>query len=172
MLAEGEPVGDEPIPVLLAGEGTDCLCESLEVFAGHGGEPTRSPALGQGLGRGGRSGQPRKVMSQLPLSRQSVTASDTLSSMSQVSTLSDMSESMLSRRSSMASRRALTGVLDWVSSSSARALGGMVARASLTASRTMGTRASLRAVARASVRRRVMVSCMVVWWCWVGWVSL
>ncbi len=34
-LAVGEPVGNKPVPVLLAGQAGDCLGESLEVSAGH-----------------------------------------------------------------------------------------------------------------------------------------
>ena len=66
-LAVGKPVGDEPVPVLLAGQGGDGLSESLEVSAGHGGEPTRATAGCQpaGLVGGGSASEgdvPRAVV--------------------------------------------------------------------------------------------------------------
>ena len=85
----------------------------------------------------------------------------TWSEMSDWSTLSDRSDSRFSTFSSSTPRRAEMS-LGWVSSTL-----GWVAIASVTASRTMGTRASLSDWAIASVRRRVMVSCMVVVWCGV-----
>jgi len=50
VLAVGEPVGNEPIPVLLAGQGTDCLGQSLEVLAGHVVSLPEAQPLVKGLG--------------------------------------------------------------------------------------------------------------------------
>ena len=113
-----------------------------------------------------RVGQPRNSMEKEPLSMALVTAS----SMSEESTLSERLDSRSATCSSRASRRALMGVWDWVSSSVLASALGRLARASVTASLTMGVRASLRDWARASVRKRVMVSFMVCGVGWVGWV--